>query len=100
MDGAVTRQEPAARWRSDLEDAEASSQQTWPQGVTAGMSEFERLTLITETLMPVRNELNLEFEEADRRDQSARHPTGDTDGDDDRTVIGGGKLDHAGGLTD
>ena len=72
MDGAVTREEAAARWRLDLEDAEASSRQTWPRDITAGMSEFERLTLITEILMPVRNELALESEETHQPAQAAR----------------------------
>ena len=85
MDGAVTREEAAARWRLDLEDAEARSEQTWPGDITAGMSEFERLTLITEMLLSVRNELALEFEEAHQRDQPSRQPTGDSQGDDDRT---------------
>ena len=85
MDGAVTRGEAAAQWRLDLEDAEASSQQTWPGDITATMSEFERLTLITEILMPVRNELALEFEETQQRDQAVRQPAGDSHGDDDRT---------------
>ena len=88
MDGAVTREEAAARWRLDLEDAEASSQQIWPRDFTAGMSEFERLTLITEILMPVRNELALEFEETQQRDQPSRQPTGDSNGD------GGGTVDQ------
>ena len=82
MDGAVTREEAAARWRQDLEDAEASSQQTWPGDITAGMSEFERLTLVTEILMSVRNELALAFDEMLQRDQPARQPTGDSHGDD------------------
>ena len=82
MDGAVTREEAAARWRLDLEEAEASSRQSWPGDITAGMSEFERLTLITETLMPVRNELALEFGETHQKDQ----PTGDSHGDDDGTI--------------
>ena len=86
MDGAVTREEAAARWRLDLEDAEASSQQTWLGEITAGMSEFERLTLITEILMPVRNELALAFEETQQRDQPSRQPAGDSHGDDDRTI--------------
>ena len=86
MDGAVTREEAAARWLLDLEDAEASSQQTWPGEITAGMSEFERLTLITEILMPVRNELALEFEETQQRDQPSQQPAGDSHGDDDRTI--------------
>ena len=47
MDGAVSREEAAARWRLDLEDAEASGRQTWPGDITAGMSDFERLTLVT-----------------------------------------------------
>ena len=86
MDGAVTREEAAARWRLDLEDAETSSQQSWPGEITAGMSEFERLTLITEILMPVRNELALEFEETQQRDQPSRQPAGDSHGDNDRTI--------------
>ena len=85
MDGAVTKEEAAVRWRLDLEDAEASSRQSWPGDITAGMSEFERLTLITEILMPVRNELALEFEETHQRDQPAPQPTGDSHGDNDRT---------------
>ena len=84
MDGAVTREEAAGRWRLDLEDAEASSRQNWPGDITAGMSEFERLTLITEILMPVRNELALAFEETHQQDQ----PTGDSHGD------GGGTGDQ------
>ena len=86
MNGAVTRKEAAARWRLDLEDAAAGSQQTWPGDITAGMSEFEWLTLITEILMPVRNELALEFEETHRRDQPTRQPAEDSHGDDDRTI--------------
>ena len=57
MDGAVTREEAAARWRLDLADAEASSRQSWSGDVTVRMSEFEWMTLITEILVPVRNEL-------------------------------------------
>ena len=86
MDGSITREEAAARWRLDLEEAYARSEQTWPRDITAGMSEFERLTLITEILMPVRNELALEFEETHQRDQPARQPSGDGHGDDDRTI--------------
>ena len=85
MNGAVTREEATARWRLDLKDAEASSQRTWPSDITAGMSEFERLTLITEILMPVRNELALEFEETHQRDQPAQQPNGDSHGDDGGT---------------
>ena len=85
MDGAVTREEAAARWRLDLEDAEASSRQTWPEDITAGMSEFERLTLITEILMPVRNEHALESEGTHQQDRPAQQPSGDSQGDDDRT---------------
>ncbi len=85
MDGAVTREEAAARWRLDLEDAEAGSQQAWLGEITAGMSEFERLTLITEILMPVRNELSLEFEETQQQDQPSQQPAGGSHGDDDRT---------------
>ena len=83
MDGAVTKEEAAVRWLLDLEDAETSSRQTWPGDITSGMSEFERLTLVTEILMPVRNELALEFEETQR---PAWQPTGDSHGDDDRTI--------------
>ena len=83
MDGAVTREEAAARWRLDLEDAETSSRQSWIGDITTGMSDFERLTLITEILMPVRNELALEFEETHQRDQPARQPSGDSHGDGD-----------------
>ena len=75
MDGAATQEEAAARWQRDLEDAEASSRQSWPQDITARMSEFERLTLLTEILMPVRNELALEFEETQQREQPDRQPT-------------------------
>ena len=86
MDGAVTREEAAARWRLDLEDAEAGSRQTWPGDITAGMSEFEWLTLIAEILMPVRNELALGFEETHRRYEPAPHDPVDSNGDDDRTI--------------
>ena len=85
MDGAVTREEAVVRWRLDLEDAEASSRQTWPGDITAGMSEFERLTLITEILMSVRNELALAFEETQQRDQPAQQPNRDSHGDDGGT---------------
>ena len=85
MDGAVTREEAAARWRLDLEEAEARSQQTWPVGITARMSEFERLTLITEILMPVRNELALEFEETHRRYELAPYDPVGSHGDGDGT---------------
>ena len=81
MDSAVTREKAASRWRQDLEDAEASSRQTWPGDITAGMSEFERLTLIAEILMPVRNELALELEETHERDQPAMQPTEDIHGE-------------------
>ena len=90
MDGAVTREEAAARWRLDLENADADSRQTWPEDITAGMSEFERLTLITEILLPVRNELALEFEEARQPD---RQPSGDSHGDDDSNT---GQEDETG----
>ena len=86
MEGAVTREEAAARWRLDLGGAAASSRQTWPGDVTAGMSEFEWFTLVTEILMPVRNELVLEFEETQQRDQPARESSGDSHGDDDRII--------------
>ena len=84
MDGAVTREEVAARWRLDLAGAEANSRQSWPQDITTRMSEFEQLTLITEILMPVRNELALEVEDTQQREQ----PTGDSHGD------GGGTGDE------
>ena len=77
MDGAVTREAAAARWRRDLEGAEAGSRQSWPMDITARMSEFERLTLITEILMPVRNELALGFGETRQREQPDRQPAGD-----------------------
>ena len=77
MDGAVTREEAAARWRRDLEEAEADSRQSWPVDITARMSEFERLTLITEILMPVRNELALGFGETRQWDRPSRLPAGD-----------------------
>ena len=86
MDGVVKREEAAARWRLDLEDAEANRRQTWPGDITAGMSEFERFTLITEILMPVRNELTLEFEETHRRYEPASHDPVGNYGDDDRTL--------------
>ena len=86
MDSAVTREEAAARWRLDLTDAEARSEQTWPRDIATTMSEFEWLTLIIETLVPVRNELALEFEETGQRDQPARQPAGDSHGDDDRII--------------
>ena len=90
MDGAVTKEEAAARWRLDLEDAEADSRKTWPQDITTGMSEFERLTLITEILLPVRNELALEFEKGRQPD---RQPSGDNPGDDDSNT---GQEDETG----
>ena len=90
MEDAVTREEAEARWRLDLEDAEADSRQTWPEDITAGMSQFERLTLITESLLPVRNELALEFQEARQPD---RQPSGDSQGDDDGNV---GQEDETG----
>ena len=71
MDGVVTREEAAARWRLDLEDVEAGSRQTWPWDITSGMSEFEWLTLITEILMPARNKHALGFEETHRRYEPA-----------------------------
>ncbi len=86
MDGPVTREEAAARWRRDLQDAEAGSRQSWPVGFTVRLSEFERLTLITEILMPVRNELALEVDDTQRRDQPARQSSRDSHGDDDRTI--------------
>ena len=88
MNGPVTREEAAARWRRDLEDAEASSRQSWPREITARMSEFERLTLLTEILMPVRNELALELEQTQQRDRQAGQPAGDGHGD------GGGTGDE------
>ncbi len=95
MDGAVTQEEAAARWRRDLEDTEARSRQSWPQDITARMSEFERLTLLTEILMPVRNEYALNFEETQQRDRPDWQPGGHGHGDDDRTFDqeGTGELD-------
>ena len=83
---AVTGEEAAARWRRDLEDAEADNRQSWPPDITARMSEFERLTLLIEILMPVRNELALAFEDTQQRDR----PAGDSHGDGDGT---GGEED-------
>ncbi len=77
MGSAVTREKAAIRWRRDLEDAEADNRQSWPPDITARMSEFERLTLLTEILMPVRNELKLELEETQQEDQPASLPNGD-----------------------
>ena len=88
MDGAVKKEEATARWRRDLEDAEASSRQSWPGDITARMSEFERLTLLTEILMPVRDELKLEFEDTQQRERPAGQPAGDNHGD------GGGTGDE------
>ena len=85
MDGAVTREEAEARWRRDLEDEEAASRRSWPRDITARMSEFERLTLVTEILMPVRNELALEVKDPQQRKLPNRQPTGDSHGDDDGT---------------
>ncbi len=85
MDGAVAREEAAARWRWDLEDAEAANRRSWPRDVTARMSEFERLTLITEFLAPVRNELALEFEETRRRYEPPSHDPAGSHGDDGET---------------
>ena len=79
MQGAVTTEEAEARWRRDLEQAEASDEHTWPGDITAGMSEFERLTLVTEILMPVRNEL---MPEAGETRQPNSQPAGDGHGDD------------------
>ena len=87
MDGAVTREEAAARLRRDLEQAEASDEHTWPEDITAGMSELERLTLVTEILMPVRNEL---MPEAGKTRQANSDPAGDSGGDDGGT---GGEED-------
>ena len=90
MDGALTKEEAAARWRLDLGEAEADSRHAWPENLTAGMSEFERLTLITEILLMVRNELALEFEEAL---QLTQQPSGDSHGDDDSNT---GEEDETG----
>ena len=49
------------------------------------MSEFEWLTLITEILMPVRNELALESGESHQQDPPARRRSGDSHGDDGGT---------------
>ena len=77
MDGAVTSEEAEARWRVDLEEAEASSQRTWPRDITARMSDFEWLTLVAEIFAPVRNELALELEDRPRQyEQAAPGPVG------------------------
>ena len=96
MDSAVTREEAAARWRRDLEQAEASGEHTWPVDITAGMSEFERLTLVTEILMPVRNELMPEADETKQRDQPDSQPGGDSGGDEGGA--GGGEDADAPGV--
>ncbi|MCY4364642.1 MAG: hypothetical protein OXE17_00210 [Chloroflexi bacterium] len=91
MDGAVTREVAAALWRRHLEEAEAVSQQAWPRDITARMSEFEWLTLITEIIVPVRNELALGFEERRRqfepasRDPVGGHGDGDGTGEQEET---------------
>ena len=36
MDGTVTKEEAAARWRLDLEVAEADSRRAWPEDITVG----------------------------------------------------------------
>ncbi len=82
MDGAATQEEAAERWRRDLEEAEASSRKSWPQDITARMSEFEWMTLITEILIPVGTEIKLEVEDTQQREQ----PTGDSHGDNEQTV--------------
>ena len=87
MDGAVTREEAEAGWRRDLEQAEASDEHTWPMDITTGMSEFERLTLVTEILMPVRSELMPGAGETREPDSQ---PAGDGGGDDGGT---GGEED-------
>ena len=74
---AITRAAAATRWRRDLEGAEAGSRETWAVDITAGMSEFERLTLVTEILMPVQGELMPELEETRQRDRPAWQPTDD-----------------------
>ena len=94
MDGAVTREEAAARWRLDLQEAESSDEQTWPRDITARMSEFERLTLITEILAPVRNELAPELEETRLRYETPSHDPADSHGDDGETD----DQDDTGGL--
>ena len=71
---AITRAAAATRWRRDLEGAEAGSRESWPVDITAGMSEFERLTLVTEILMP-------ELEETRQRDRPAWQPTDDQEED-------------------
>ena len=95
MDGAATQEEAAARWRLELEDAEAGSRQSWPQDVTARISEFEWLTLITEILMPVGNEIKLEFDETQQQEQTIGQPIGDSHGDDERTI---GQEEQTGAL--
>ena len=88
MDGTVIKEEAATRWRRDLEEAEADSRRSWPIDVTARMSEFERLTLITEILMPVRNELKVELEETQQRDRPSRLPTEVQDQEEENGELG------------
>ena len=71
MDGAMTKEQAAAHWRRDLEEAEASSRQAWPRDVTAGMSEFEWLTLKAKILEPVLGQLVLAFQERNRQFEPA-----------------------------
>ena len=61
------------------------SRQAWPMDVTARMSEFEQLTLVTEILMPVRNELALEFEETRLRYESPSHDPAGSHGEEGET---------------
>lgn len=83
MDSMVTREEAAARWRLDLADAAADSRQAWPGAITARMSEFERLTLVTEILLPVCNDLVPETGETDRTAQQKGDDGGDIDQDEE-----------------
>ena len=84
------KEEAAARWRLDLGTVVAGSQQTWPVDVTARMSELEWLTLVTEALVPVWDDLTPEFEEAHQQNQPDQRPgevgPGDDGGIDDLGV--------------
>lgn len=82
MEMAVTREEAEARWLLDRRTAEAGSQQAWPGDVTGRMSEFEWLTLASEILMPVWNELTPDFGEARQENRRDRQPTEDGHDDD------------------
>lgn len=74
MEKAVAREEAAARWLRDLRAAETAIRRAWPRDITARMSEFELLTLVSEILVPVWNDFRLEFEETPLRDQPDQQP--------------------------